>query len=214
MKLELIIIGVTIFFVLNTYSDGKFVKIVKSWKKYYQMAGIGFIGLSAYIFMKKYPSHSSNLLCHANGLIKYLPIDKEASDLLSPLLDMSKGGGGGLFNRDNTYMNSQGNMGAGNMGAGNMGAGNMMSPQERRILSSGTGTGSGAKATKRSVSETKKKYVAAQQGWNCGGCKKQLPAWFEVDHKIRLDNGGSNSVDNLVALCRDCHGKKTAFENL
>ena len=209
MKLELIIIGVTIFFVLNTYSDGKFVKIVKSWKKYYQMAGIGFIGLSAYIFMKKYPSHSSNLLCHANGLIKYLPIDKEASDLLSPLLDMSKGGGGGLFNRDNTYMNSQGNMGAGNMGAGNM-----MSPQERRILSSGTGTGSGAKATKRSVSETKKKYVAAQQGWNCGGCKKQLPAWFEVDHKIRLDNGGSNSVDNLVALCRDCHGKKTAFENL
>ena len=209
MKTELLIIGVTIFFILNIYSDGKFVKIVKSWKKYYQMAGIGFIGLSAYIFMKKYPSHSSNLLCHANGLIKYLPIDKEASDLLSPLLDMSKGGGGGLFNRDNTYMNSQGNMGAGNMGAVNM-----MSPQERRILSSGIGTGSCAKATKRSVSETKKKYVAAQQGWNCGGCKKQLPAWFEVDHKIRLDNGGSNSVDNLVALCRDCHGKKTAFENL
>ena len=208
MKLELIVIGVTIFFVLNTYSDGKFVKIVKSWKKYYQMAGIGFIGLSAYIFMKKYPSHSSNLLCHANGLIKYLPIDKEASDLLSPLLDMSKSGGGGLFNSNNTY------------GGANI----VMSPQERRILSSGNGTGTGtgngngtsscAKATKRSVSETKKKYVAAQQGWNCGGCKKQLPAWFEVDHKIRLDNGGSNSVDNLVALCRDCHGKKTAFENL
>jgi hypothetical protein len=214
MKLELIIIGVTIFFVLNTYSDGKFVKIVKSWKKYYQMAGIGFIGLSAYIFMKKYPSHSSNLLCHANGLIKYLPIDKEASDLLSPLLDMSKGGGGGLFNRDNSYS------GANISGANISGANTMMSPQERRILSSGTGTNAntnantGAKATKRSVSETKKKYVAAQQGWNCGGCKKQLPAWFEVDHKIRLDNGGSNSVDNLVALCRDCHGKKTAFENL
>ena len=217
MKLELIIIGVTIFFVLNTYSDGKFVKIVKSWKKYYQMAGIGFIGLSAYIFMKKYPSHSSNLLCHANGLIKYLPIDKEASDLLSPLLDMSKGGGGGLFNRDNSY--SGANISGANISGANIsGANTMMSPQERRILSSGTNTNTnantGAKVTKRSVSETKKKYVAAQQGWNCGGCKKQLPAWFEVDHKIRLDNGGSNSVDNLVALCRDCHGKKTAFENL
>lgn len=203
MKTELLIIGVTLFFVLNTYTDGKFVKIVKSWKKYYQMAGIGFVGLSAYIFMKKHPSHSKNLLCHANGLIKYMPIDKEASDLLTPLLDMSRGTFGG--------------------GSGDMNGGSMMSPQERRILSSGgNGPGPGyygapagtSKTVKRSVSETKKKYVAAQQGWNCGGCKRQLPAWFEVDHKIRLDNGGSNSVDNLVALCRDCHGKKTAFENL
>ena len=73
--------------------------------------------------------------------------------------------------------------------------------------------GSGVKATKRSVSESKKKFVAAQQSWRCGDCKRQLPSWFEVDHRIRLENGGSNQVDNLVALCRDCHGKKTAFEN-
>jgi len=215
MKTELLIIGVTIFFILNTYSDGKFVKIVKSWKKYYQMAGIAFIGLSAYIFMKKYPSHSKNLLCQANGLIKYMPIDKEASDLLSPLLDMSKGAfsmGGGYGNNVGAGMTGAGMTGAGMTGAG-MG---MISPQERRILTSGSNVANGGanKTVKRSVSETKKKYVAAQQGWNCGGCKRQLPAWFEVDHKIRLDNGGSNSVDNLVALCRDCHGKKTAFENL
>ena len=73
---------------------------------------------------------------------------------------------------------------------------------------------SGKTGTKRCVSETKKKFVAAQQGWKCEHCKKQLPAWFEVDHKIRLEYGGSNHVDNLVALCRDCHGKKTAMENL
>jgi hypothetical protein len=194
MKVELVVIAITIFFILNTYSDGKYVKVVKSWKKYYQMAGIGFIGLSAYIFMRKYPSDSQNLLRHANGMIKYLPIDKDATDLLTPFLDMSKG----------AYM--------GGVGVG-------MSQQEQRILNSGRvpgggGGGGASKNVKRSVSETKKKYVAAQQGWNCGGCKKQLPAWFEVDHKIRLDNGGSNNVDNLVALCRDCHGKKTAFENL
>ena len=201
MKSELIIFGITIFFILNTYSDGKYVKVVKSWKKYYQMAGIGFIGLSAYIFMKKYPSHSQNLLTHANGMIKYMPIDKDASDLLTPFLDMSKGAFAGGY--------------ASNAMSGGM------SPQEQRILNSGRVPGretgsreTGIKNVKRSVSETKKKYVAAQQGWNCGGCKKQLPAWFEVDHKIRLDNGGSNNVDNLVALCRDCHGKKTAFENL
>jgi len=80
--------------------------------------------------------------------------------------------------------------------------------QEQRILNSGK------KSTKRCVSETKKKFVASQQGWVCGDCGNKLPAWFEVDHRIRLDSGGTNHVDNLVALCRDCHGKKTAFENL
>jgi hypothetical protein len=198
MKSELIIFGITIFFILNTYTDGKYVKVVKSWKKYYQMAGIGFIGLSAYIFMRKYPSDSQNLLKHANGMIKYMPIDKDASDLLTPFLDMSKGtlyGGGGMSSQEQRILNS------GRIPTGSRETGNRE-------------TGTGTKNVKRSVSETKKKYVAAEQGWNCGGCKKQLPAWFEVDHKIRLDNGGSNNVDNLVALCRDCHGKKTAFENL
>jgi hypothetical protein len=184
MKIELLVVIITIFFIINTYNDGKYVKILKSWKKYYQMAGIGFVGLSLYLYSKKNPSESKNLLTHANGILKYMPIDKEASDMLTPLLNMSKN----VFGHDNTS-------------------------QENRILNSGR-IPSTTLNVKRSVSETKKKYVAAEQGWKCGGCKKQLPAWFEVDHKIRLDNGGSNNVDNLVALCRDCHGKKTAFENL
>ena len=79
--------------------------------------------------------------------------------------------------------------------------------------SSGGGGCSGG-ATKRSVSETKKKFVAASQGWKCRSCNNMLPAWFEVDHTTRLDQGGTNNVDNLVALCRECHGKKTAMENL
>jgi 5-methylcytosine-specific restriction endonuclease McrA len=72
----------------------------------------------------------------------------------------------------------------------------------------------GKKATKRSVSETKKKFVASQQGWKCKDCGQQLNAWYEVDHVIRLEYGGSNETDNLVALCRECHGKKTAMENM
>jgi len=199
MKFELLVFGITAFFIANVYHDGKYVHIIKSWKKYYQMAGIGFVGLSAYLFMKKYPGHSRSLFTHANGIIKYMPIDKDATDLLSPLLDMTKSS---MFSNDGGayYQNDNG----------------MMTHQQKRIMNSGTnaGTNSGQSNTKRSVSETKKKFVAAQQGWNCGACKKQLPAWFEVDHKTRLDQGGSNHVDNLVALCRDCHGKKTAFENL
>ena len=199
MNAELLIIGITIFFIFNTYSDGKCIKLVKSWKKYYQMAGIGFVGLSAFIFMKKYPSDSKSLLSHANGIIKYMPIDKESSDLLTPLMGMYNG----TFSNNTQNYNAQ-----------NYNGNRMMQHQEQKILNSGRGGAGAGKNVKRSVSETKKKYVAAQQGWNCGACKKQLPAWFEVDHKIRLDNGGSNNVDNLIALCRDCHGKKTAFENL
>jgi hypothetical protein len=195
MKIELLVIGITVFFIANTYSEGKYIKLVKSWKKYYQMAGIGFVGLSAYIFMRKYPSDSRNLLTHANGMIKYMPIDKESSDLLAPLLSMY----GGRTQQEQRILNS-----------GRVSGGRVSEEADRGHNANGTAT----KNVKRSVSETKKKYVAAQQGWNCGGCKKQLPAWFEVDHKIRLDNGGSNHVENLVALCRDCHGKKTAFENL
>ena len=194
MKRELLIFGLTAFFIANTYYDGKYVTVLKSWKKYYQMIMIGFIGLSAYLFMKKYPSHSRSLFTHANSIIKYMPIDKDAGDLLSP-----------LFKMDNVYhYNNQ-----------------TMTHQQQRLLTSGSVGAVGniqssqpTKATKRSVSETKKKFVAAEQGWKCGACKNQLPAWFEVDHKIRLENGGSNQVDNLVALCRDCHGRKTAFENL
>ena len=119
-----------------------------------------------------------------------MPIDKEAGDLLTPLLSSGMG-----WNQPTDSYN-------------NSGGGAPMTGQQRRMLRSGNGN------TKRSVSETKKKFVAAEQGWKCGECKEQLPAWFEVDHKIRLDSGGSNHIDNLVALCRDCHGKKTALENL
>ena len=69
-------------------------------------------------------------------------------------------------------------------------------------------------ATKRSVSETKKKFVAYQQDWKCKNCNSTLNAWFEIDHVTRLEYGGSNEVNNLVALCRECHGKKTAIENM
>ena len=71
-----------------------------------------------------------------------------------------------------------------------------------------------SKTTKRSVSETKKKFIASNQNWKCGECKEMLKAWFEVDHIRRLDQGGTNDIENLVALCRNCHGKKTSMENI
>lgn len=184
MKFELLIFGITGFLVMNAYYDDKYIQMLKTWKKYYQMAGIGFVGLSAYLFIKKYPQHSSSLFTHANGLIKCLPIDKSAGDVLTPFFNLALNGIPNNGNRTQPYQQ-----------------------QTQRMETSG-GNGS-----KRSVSETKKKFVASKQDWKCDSCKQQLSAWFEVDHKVRLGSGGTNHISNLVALCRECHGKKTAFES-
>jgi len=189
MKYGLIIFCITTFLIANTYSDGKYVQKLKSWKKYYQMAGIAFVGISSYAYIKKFPEKSHGFIHNANGLIKQLPIDSDAGDFLSPMLDLTNNGFFGNNQEQNMdYMNTG-------------------QPQQKRMMRSGKNS------SKRSVSETKKKYVASTQDWKCGNCKKKLPAWFEVDHMVRLDRGGSNHIDNLVALCRDCHGEKTAHEN-
>ena len=169
-----IIILLTIFFIMNTYHDGKYITMMKTWTKYYKMFGIGFAGLSAYIFFKKNPSDTRTMLTAASGLMKHIPIDKETASVINPMLDLT--------------------------GANNK--------EEHRIMTSGGG------GTKRSVSETKKKYVASNQNWKCGNCQAQLDHTFEIDHKIRLEYGGGNDVQNLIALCRNCHGRKTANENM
>jgi hypothetical protein len=199
MRSEILIFGITLFFIANIYHDGKYLELLKSWKKYYQMAFIGFLGLSAYLFIKRNPVQGRNLFVNANNLIKYMPIDKEAGDLLSPLLDLTS----------NSYFKNEVQTAGATAGMTMLMNNNSnLSGNQKRLLSSGK------TSTKRSVSETKKKFVASQQNWKCGNCDKQLNAWFEVDHKVRLEYGGSNEVGNLVALCRECHGEKTTRENL
>ena len=54
MRTDLFILLITGFILLNIYHDGFYIEQLKKWKKYYQMAFYGFIGLSLYIFMKKF----------------------------------------------------------------------------------------------------------------------------------------------------------------
>lgn len=65
------------------------------------------------------------------------------------------------------------------------------------------------KKFKRNVTESKKKTVAAKQKWRCGLCGRMLDETYEVDHIIPLYQGGSNEIDNLMALDPICHRKKT-----
>jgi len=66
----------------------------------------------------------------------------------------------------------------------------------------------------RKVSDQLKKIVASQQSWNCKKCKNILDATYEVDHILSLEDGGGNDIQNLQALCRNCHGKKTMDDNI
>jgi len=194
MRLEILVIGLTAFFIYNAYTDGKYTKMIWSFKKYYKMIFYAALGIGIYILLKRNPSQGRNMLLYANNMVKFIPIDKSSMDMLSPIIDYTDENGTGSF------MESFNGIDPSIMGSGFC--------SERRILSSGRN------GTKRSVSETKKKYVAASQEWKCGGCQQQLDHTFEIDHKVRLEYGGGNDVQNLIALCRNCHGKKTASENM
>lgn len=210
MRLEIVLFLVVGFIMANIYTDGKYLKRLLSYKKYYQMAGVAFGGLVLYWLLKKNPRGAHEMIRTSNEYLKHLPIDSNAAGIISPILDFTtkqemvhNGGGGGYGHGTNSLYN--------------IFARDPMAPPTRqaemKLMNSG-GIANGVKKTKRSVSETKKKFVASRQNWKCGDCQQQLSAWFEVDHKVRLEYGGSNHIDNLVALCRECHGKKTTIENL
>ena len=193
MRLEIFILGLTAFFVYNAYTDGKYTKMLMSFKKYYKMIFYAVLGIGIYYVLKRNPTKGKDMLLYANNYIKYLPIDRNSMDMLSPIIDFTE-------TPKSSFMESFNGIDAQMPG--------LFPSGEQRILSSGRG------GTKRSVSETKKKYVAANQDWKCGHCHNQLDHTFEIDHKVRLEYGGGNDVQNLIALCRNCHGKKTASENM
>ena len=215
VKTEYIVFIITAVLIINTYYDGQPLKMFQSNQKWIKMATFGFIGLSLFLFLRRNPENSRQLFFHANDIIKYMPISKGTADMITPFFDITGRSAGGMppnhggamggamgsaVGDSNRELQSEQPIARPSLGGG--------TPAERRLLNSGKNS------SKRSVSETKKKYVAAQQGWKCGDCQRQLPAWFEVDHVIALEHGGSNHIDNLVALCRDCHGKKTAMSFL
>jgi hypothetical protein len=193
MKLELIVLGITAFLIYNAYHDGQYSKILSSYKKYYKMAIIGILGISLYLLLKRNPTQSKKMLLYTNNLIKYMPIDKNTVDMISPIFDFTSKAENNFMSSLNGFDNPQ----------------QQQDPSIKQRFQL-----SGQKATKRSVSETKKKYVASIQDWKCGHCNNKLTHTFEVDHKVRLEHGGGNDPSNLVALCRECHGQKTASENM
>lgn len=60
--------------------------------------------------------------------------------------------------------------------------------------------------------ETRKR-VALAHSYRCAGCGcVWVSSRDQVDHKVGLEQGGSNEDSNLQPLCKPCHDKKTARE--
>jgi hypothetical protein len=220
MRIELWLLLIAAIWIANIYTEGKYVNTLWKYKKYYHIGGVILGTMFVYYLIRKNPMSTSAILAASNEYIRYLPLDKNSASLISPILDFTK--------KQSLY--TGGTMSA--AGAGSTFPVVHFPPSSRQKLQSQPQyvninqtidpstiknskiLSSGRNNTKRSVSETKKKFVASRQNWKCGQCQKQLSAWFEVDHKIRLEYGGDNHIDNLIALCRECHGEKTAMENL
>jgi 5-methylcytosine-specific restriction endonuclease McrA len=77
---------------------------------------------------------------------------------------------------------------------------------------------------KRNVTHGKKKQIAGRQRYTCAaniaGYKCPLDgkpfdeAGYDIDHIIELRHGGTNSDDNLQALCVMCHRVKTSRNSI
>ena len=136
-------------------------------KKIFQNSNYRFIGLSLYVLLKISLS-SQKLLLHGSNVVRYLPIDSNTRDMITPIFD---------FTNSNKIIENL-----------------TSTPQTKRMMRSGFGS------TKRSVSETKKKYVASEQNWRCQYCGEQLDATFEV---ILVDEEYGGLIKVIAAVCEN-----------
>ena len=195
-KFELFMMLATGLFVYNAYHDGHILK--QFWLHQKQLKMIGYItaGLVAYFVIKRNPLHSKNWLMYTKEYMFSLPIDRTACTKYTSVFDLTRSSSPSptSFMRELNGINSP------LPAAATPPAVQYEAERQHKY--------------KRTVSETKKKFVASSQEWRCKHCRQQLDHTFEIDHIVRLDCGGSNDASNLVALCRNCHGKKTAQEHM
>lgn len=185
MWLEFTIFILTAFFAANHLFDGYYVRQLLTYRKHYQVLGIFAAGFICYWMLRFRPQKLRGLIVdNKENLLAHLPIDSDSAKLLNPIIDFTK-----------SYSSV--------IASGESNGRTLVRPV---VGASAVGR------TKRNVSESVKKTVAASQAWKCGHCKEMLSATYEIDHKIRLEFGGSNAQSNLEALCRNCHGNKTIKE--
>jgi 5-methylcytosine-specific restriction endonuclease McrA len=66
---------------------------------------------------------------------------------------------------------------------------------------------------RKKINKELRNQIINKQQNKCGECKTALSSYFELDHIIGLQFGGTDEESNLSALCRECHGIKSITEN-
>jgi len=195
MRVEIWILLITGILIYDTYYDNKYSKMIFTYKKYYKILLIGCGSLFVYYLFKKKPYQFKNLLQSGNNLFRYLPVGREAMEIINPIFEITK--------QQHQYEEEQ------SINENQFGKYEKRNDNDNynksKIINN-----ENKEQVKRNVSDTKKRYVASQQNWKCKKCNLQLTYTYEIDHIIALKDGGDNSIENLVALCRECHGQKTA----
>jgi hypothetical protein len=65
-----------------------------------------------------------------------------------------------------------------------------------------------------SFTQMERNAIASTQNYKCNICEIELndQREFDVDHITPIANGGKNTIDNLQAICKNCHKEKTKNE--
>ena len=146
------------------------------------------------------------------------PVYQNMNDLMVSYFDTKKNNKmkfnlNGIRNDNTSYYNNVPNFRSNNMNnQTNMNYQNNMNNQKN--MNNNNFINKPNRKVKRNVSESKKKFIASNQKWRCSHCQNLLDNTYEVDHIIALYRGGTNDLNNLEALCRNCHGKKTFREKM
>lgn len=65
---------------------------------------------------------------------------------------------------------------------------------------------------RRLASRTERDLLAILQDFQCAICGSDLAEGFECDHLVPYAKGGLTTLNNLQALCLNCHSEKTRAE--
>ena len=66
---------------------------------------------------------------------------------------------------------------------------------------------------RRKINKELRQKIAIKQENTCGSCKLALTPYFQIDHTVGLQFGGTDEESNLMALCCECHAIKSIAEN-
>ena len=66
---------------------------------------------------------------------------------------------------------------------------------------------------RRKINKDLRQQIADKQENACGSCKLTLTPYFQIDHTVGLQFGGTDEESNLMALCCECHAMKSIAEN-